>query len=176
MAVPVSLEDARRQLRLASDDTSQDDELTTFIADAAAWVEGYTGHVLVARDVTETFAGFDEVAFRAWPIASDAVPVLTYAAGASVAVPITAVRARIARRPVRVVPWIGSSWPRVTPDSVTVTIRAGYEDGATVPGEIRRAMLILIAAYDADREGGELFQKAEATARRICRDLRIGGL
>lgn len=176
MAVPVTLEDARRQLRLAPDDTSQDDELQGFIADAEAWVESYTGHVLIARDVTETFAAFDQIAFRAWPIAASAVPIVTYAAGSVAAGQVTDVRPQVTRRPVKVIPWIGSSWPRVSPDSVTVTIRAGYGVDDRVPGELRRAMLVLIAAYDADREGGELFQKAEATARRLCRDLRIGGL
>ncbi len=176
MAIPVTLEDARHQLQMAADDTARDDEITGFIADAAAWVEDYTGHVLEPRDVTEQFSSFDQIAFRAWPIAAAAVPIVTYASGNVAATQVTAVRPVVTSRPVRIVPWIGERWPRLTPDSITVTIRAGYAPGDVVPRNIRRAMLVLIAAYDGDREGGELFQKAEATARRLCGSLRLRGL
>jgi hypothetical protein len=37
-------------------------------------------------------------------------------------------------------------------------------------------MLVLITAYDDDREGGDVFQQAEATARRLCRDYRFRAL
>jgi hypothetical protein len=55
-------------------------------------------------------------------------------------------------------------------------MRAGYEAGDAVPGNFRRAMLMLISAYDSDREGGEVFQKAEASARRLCGRLRARSL
>ena len=50
----------------------------------------------------------------------------------------------------------------------TVTVRAGYESPDDVPRDLRRAMLVLIGAYDADREGGDILAKAEASARRLC--------
>lgn len=43
MAIPVTLQDARRQIRLDDDDESHDADLVQFIDDAAAWVEEYTG-------------------------------------------------------------------------------------------------------------------------------------
>jgi hypothetical protein len=55
----------------------------------------------------------------------------------------------------------------------TVTIRVGYESADEVPRDLRRAMLLLIAAYDADREGGDVFAKAEDAARRLCRRYRL---
>jgi hypothetical protein len=58
MAIPVTLQDARRQIQLDENDESHDADLVQFIDDAAAWVEEYTGHILVARDVTESFRGF----------------------------------------------------------------------------------------------------------------------
>lgn len=167
MTVPVTLADARRQLRLEADDTTQDVEIGQFIADAVGWVEAYTGHLMVARDVTRMFDGFGAIAFREWPVASGAVATVTYADATGYAVPVTAVRVAIDRRPVRVIPWAGTSWPAVKADAVTVTVRAGYEDGAVVPAPFRRAILMLVAAYDADREGGEMFAKAEATARQL---------
>jgi uncharacterized phiE125 gp8 family phage protein len=169
MAIPVTIEDARRQIRLADDDDSQDADLHQFIADAAAWVEDYTGHILVARDVTETFRGFGAVGLRAWPIAPDAVPGVAYVDATGAPVAIVGARIDATGRPVRVLPPAGPFYTfRDARQVFTVTIRAGYEDGDTVPGNFRRAMLILISAYDSDREGGEVFQKAEAAARRLC--------
>ncbi len=174
MAIPVTLEDARRQIRLEADDVSRDDDLIGWIADAAAWVEDYTGQILTEREVTEHVSGFRPVELRAWPIAADAIPGVAYigAGGAPIAIP--GARLDITRRPARVFPGTGLFWPfRNSEQAFTVTITAGYPDAASVPGNIRRAMLLLIGAYDADREGGEIFAKAEEAARRLCGRLRL---
>lgn len=173
MAIPVKLEDAKRQLRLEVDDASQDDEIRGFIADAAAWVEKYTGHILAARDVTEVFRGFRPVMFRAWPIAATALPGVAYTNGDGVAVAIPGARIDLSQGRARVAPGTGSFWPFIDSQQVfSVTIRAGYEDGDAVPGNLRRAMLVLIGGYDADREGGDILAKAEATASRLCASFR----
>jgi phage conserved hypothetical protein, phiE125 gp8 family len=173
MPIPVTMDDAKRQLRMDVDDVSRDDEIQSFIDDAAAWIEEYTGHVLVERDITAEFATFGEISFREWPIAASAVPIISYQGASGPAVSITDVQARVSRRPVRIVRWDGARWP-VLPSGniVTVTIRAGYPANAVVPPVFRRAMLMLIAAYDDDREGGDIVAKAEATARRICAGFR----
>lgn len=169
MAIPVTIEDARRQIKLAEDDDSQDADLLQSIADAAAWIEDYTGHILDARDVTETFRGFGAVGLRAWPVKPDAVPGVAYVDAAGAPVAIVGARLDVSSRPVRVLPPAGPFYSfRDAQQVFTVTIRAGYEDDDAVPGNFRRAMLILISAYDSDREGGEVFQKAEAAARRLC--------
>lgn len=173
MAIPVTLEDAKRQLRLEVDDASQDDEILGFIADAAAWVERYTGHIFIPHTVTETFRGFKPVALRAWPVKAAAVPGVAYvdANGTSIAVP--GARLDFSGQRVRVTPGTGCFWPFAGSQQIfTVTIDAGYEEGDLIPGNLKRAMLILIAAYEADREGGEVFEKAEATARKMCADFR----
>ncbi len=174
MAIPVTLEEARRQLRLGDDDSAQDAEVAGFIADAAAWVESYTGHILDHREVTEHVRGFKPVEIRAWPIEANAVPGVAYldASGSPIAIP--GARLDLTNRPARVFPGTGLFWPfRDSAQAFTVTITAGYADAASVPRDFKRAMLILIAAYDADREGGDLFAKAEATAKRICNRHRL---
>lgn len=176
MAIPVTLNDALSQLRLAPDELDADrtQEISGFIDDAASWVEDYTGHILVARDVTEQFRGFGAVQLRAWPIAATAVPGVAYTDAAGTAVAIVGALLDLIRRPARVLPPSGPFYAfRDSGQPFTVTIRAGYEPGDVVPGSIRRAMLVLIAAYDADREGGEIFARAEATARCLCRSLRL---
>ncbi|HEX8555773.1 MAG TPA: phage head-tail connector protein [Sphingomonas sp.] len=175
MAIPVTLEDAKAQLRVEIDDTERDGEITRFIEDAAGWVERYTGHILIARDVTEQFRGFGGVKLRAWPVKPTAVPAVAYL---DTGVPASIIGARldVTRRPARVLP-PGHFYPfRDAQQLFTVTIRAGYEDGDVIPTNLRRAMLVLISGYDADREGGDAFQLAEATARKLCADYRARAL
>lgn len=172
MAVPVDLTAARAQLRMGND-SSRDVEIEGFISDAVAWVESYTGHILEAREVEETFDGFSRLRLRAWPIKPGAEVVVSYGEGGMVATTITGSRLSMDRRPARILPPPALAWPHLrTPHLVIVTLRAGYEDEDVVPGNIRRAMLVLISAYDTDREGGDVFRKAEETARNLCRDLR----
>jgi len=168
MPLPITLDEAKAQLR--ADDDEQDEEILDFIQDAADWVEGFTGHILEARDVTEQFRGFGPVALRAWPIAPDAVPAGAYMNDAGATVALVGARLDLSRRPARVMPPCGASfWPFRNADQLfTITVRAGYENPDDVPRQLCRAMLVLISAYDADREGGSIFADAEKTAQRLC--------
>lgn len=177
MAVPVSLPDARRQLKMEADDSSRDTELQGFISDAAAWVERYTGLLLTDREVTEQFRTPGSfVSLRAWPICPTALLTATYDAGnGPIAIP--GVRLDLTSQRARVRPAVGSCWPLTRCDQIlSVSVRAGYQEGDFVPGNLRRAMLVLIGAYDADREGGSVFQAAEASARKLCSGFRARGL
>lgn len=172
MALPVSLDEAKAQLRADGDD--QNAEIEGFIQDAAAWVENYTGLILEAREVTEPFHGFGPVSLRAWPIAAGAAFGGAYVDSAGVPQALTSARLDLSRRPARFLPPVGTSfWPFYNADQLfTVTVRAGYENPADVPRNIRRAMLVLISAYDADREGGKIMADAEAAATRLCRGFK----
>jgi hypothetical protein len=174
MANPISLVDARLQLRIEADDDSRDVDLLGYIEDAVAWVEDYTGHILAEREVTEHVSGFKPVELRAWPIAADAVPGVAYLGADNTPIAIPGARIDVTRRPARVFPGSGLFWTfRNSAQPFTVTVTAGYASPDDVPRNFKRAMLILISAYDADREGGELFQKAETTARKLCRGRRL---
>ena len=166
MAIPVSLEDAKHQLRIEIDDTSRDDELLGWIADAAGWVERYTGHTLEAVEVVETLVGANGrwPALQSWPVAD---PIALSVGDA----PHVAGIINPGRRPAQIAPLAGL---RLDGKTFTATVRAGYPDAASVPRNFRRAMLILIAAYDDDREGGDAFAKAEAAAKSLCRSFRRG--
>ena len=172
MAIPVSLADARHQLRMETEDDSRDDELRCFIADAADWVETYTGHILVERDIVETLDGFSKARLKGWPVKpGTSVSVSYLGAAGDVAVP--GVRLLVHRRPVRLLPRLGARWPVVASGTaVTVSYRAGYAQDEVIPRSLARAMLLLIAAYDEDREGGDIFRKAEASAAVLCRPYR----
>jgi uncharacterized phiE125 gp8 family phage protein len=172
MTLPVSLEDARTQLK--AEPGERDDEITDFILDAAGWVEQYTGHILQAREVTEQFRGFGPVSLRAWPIQATAMPGVAYADDVGNPMALSGARLDVSRRPARVLPSAGAFWPFYRADQLfTVTIRAGYEEVAEIPRNFRRAMLVLIAAYDEDREGGAVFANAETAATRLCRGFKV---
>ncbi len=171
MTLPVSLDEAKAQLRVDGND--QDAEILDFIRDAAAWVEDYTGHIIEARDVTEQFRGFGAVTLQAWPISAVAAPGVAYTDATGSPIALTGARLDLSRRPARVLPASGHFWPFCSADQLfTVTIRAGYESAADVPRNLCRAMLLLIYAYDADREGGDVLAKAEAAARRLCKGFK----
>lgn len=173
MAIPVSIQDARRQIQLDEDDETRDADLTVWIADAAAWVEKYTGHILVALDVTQEFSGSGLAPLRAWPVKPTAAVTVSYPDASGNAVPMTGMRLSAATRPARIIPSLSCGFSAPRRAAMTVTVRAGYEPSDHVPGNFRRAMLILISAYDSDREGGEVFQNAEKSARGLCRDFRL---
>ena len=159
---------------IAAYDADRELEIEGFIADAEGWIERYTGHILAARDVTEQFRGFGSVQLRAWPIAPAATPGVAYLDPAGNPVAIVGARLDLSSRPARVLPPRGPFYPfHDTRQLFTVTVRAGYEPADIVPGNLRRAMLVLIAAYDADREGGEVFAQAEKSARSLCSDFRL---
>lgn len=169
MALPVDLMEAKKHLQLDSDAFGADYEVAGMIEDAAAWVETYTGHILEARDVTETLSGFERMELRAWPIMPSTVVGIAYTDSTGAPIGIAAARLDVSSRPARVLPPFGSRWPIVPKGTiVTATFRAGYEKVDDVPRDFRRAMLILIAGYDSDREGGDLAAKSEATAARLC--------
>lgn len=176
MAIPVSLKDAARHLRYEDGEElspGRQTEIEDFITDAATWVERYTGHILVEREIVEPFYGPAPARLRAWPIKQGATATIGYTDDDGSEVTLLPRPIDILSRPARfnpprgVPPFAGPARP------YTVTVTAGYAEGDKVPGNFRRAMLVLIAAYDADREGGDLFKKAEATARSLCADYRL---
>lgn len=172
MAIPVTLEDARRQIRLEVDDTSRDADLVTYIYDAAAWVEDYTGHLLDRREVTQAAYGVATVFLRAWPVASGSTITAAYVDANGDLVPALGGRLDARKRPARFLP-PRTGTPFCGDFTYEVTVVAGYARPADVPPNIKRAMLVLIAAYDADREGGELLKAAIKTAEGLCQRLRL---
>lgn len=120
--------------------------------------------------MTESIGGSGLLELRAWPIKPTAVAEVTYADAAGLPVSLPAVRLDVSRRPARLYPAYGTGWPyAATRQGITVKIRAGYEAEDEIPGSMRRAILMLVGAYDLDREGGDVAAKAEAAATRLCR-------
>jgi uncharacterized phiE125 gp8 family phage protein len=170
MAEPISLEDAKAQLRILSDD--EDSVITAAITDARGWIEDYTGLILTRRAVTEVVTGFGDV-LSTWPIVSIDSVDYTDADGADQALVDTDYFAQIARRPARIV---ARSWPRIlTGSTVAVTMTAGFATPEAIQlfsPNILRAMRILVAGFFNDREAGGLAGDVEVAAKRLCRSLK----
>lgn len=166
MAEPVTLEQAKSHLRVQG--SSEDTLINDKIGAAREWVENYTGLVLTRRAVTERVASFaHHLRLRAWPVAADQPIAISYRDSFGVDQQITNVIARAATRPAIIHPAHGFRWPHGS--AIDATFTAGFATPDAVPKVLKEAMLVMLTAYYEDREGGDLFTKAEASARSLCR-------
>lgn len=170
MAEPISLEDAKRQLRVLS--TDEDAFITSAIVDARGWIENYTGLVLTRREVVEVLPCFG-AQLSTWPIAS--IDAVTYfdTDGQEVILQEAEYFAQIARRPAYLT---AGGWPTVRDGSpIEVTMTAGFATPDAVSAfspNLLRAMRILVAGFFSDREAGGLAGDVEIAAKRLCRSFR----
>jgi uncharacterized phiE125 gp8 family phage protein len=170
MAEPISLEDAKRQLRVLS--TDEDAFITSAIVDARGWIENYTGLVLTRREVVEVLPSFS-AQLSTWPIAS--IDAVTYfdTDGQEVILQEAEYFAQIARRPAYLT---AGGWPTVRDGSmIEVTMTAGFATPDAVSAfspNLMRAMRILVAGFFSDRETGGLAGDVEIAAKRLCRPFR----
>ncbi|MEO7468517.1 MAG: phage head-tail connector protein [Sphingobium limneticum] len=170
MAEPIDLDDAKRQLRVLSND--ENTFIESAIVDARGWIEAYTGLILTRREVTEVVPSFARQ-LRAWPIASIDEIAYVDSDGQSATLGADAYFAQIARRPASLV---AKSWPSLACGSmVTVAMTAGFESPEAITAfspNIMRAMRVLVAGYFRDREGGALAQQSEKYAKGRLRNFR----
>lgn len=147
---------------------------TLAMNDAIGWVEVHTGHLLRLRSITETLSSFDAT-LKAWPIAPTARASVSYGILGVTPVLIDNVPVIVSRRPACLArPTALAAWPRLDIGAeVQVTVDAGYATADLIPGNLRRAVLVLAAAYDSDREGGDILAAAEKSARSLCSPFRM---
>lgn len=170
MAEPISTPEAKKHLRV--DSSADDSVIADNIIAAREWVEDYTGLVLTRREVTESVDAFvSQTKLRAWPIAADQPVSIAYRDATGAEQTISDATLRAASRPGYVYPAIGNRWPLGcnVAGAIDVTFTAGYATSAEIPKVLRQAMLVMLTAFYDDREGGELFALAEASARKLCR-------
>jgi uncharacterized phiE125 gp8 family phage protein len=169
MAEPFTTAEAKKHLRV---DSSADD---TLIADnivaAREWAEDYTGLILTRREVTEQISQFAaQTKLRAWPIDAAEPVSLVYRDSVGIEQTIADATMRAVARPAVLYPAAAARWPLASTVSgaIDVTFTAGFATPADIPGVIKQAMLLMLTAFYDGREG-ELFDVAEAAAKRLCR-------
>lgn len=152
MAEPVSLEEAKAQVRMVEDD-SEDDFIESLIAPARAKVERESRYFWVAATRTETFSAWgDYLEIHRRPIASVATNIVyTDESGANAN--YTGYLAPVGRYPFRIYPGVDSEFPGLGDGGlITVTYTSGALDDESEEYLIgKRAMLLLIGFWFDNR-------------------------
>ena len=152
---PVSLAEVRARLRLDAT-VGDDDDVTLMLADAEKWWEDYTGCSLMPRTidlVVDRFPTHAVLPLQTEPIRS--IDVVTYVdeAGVSQILAPAMYQADTGTRGGRL--RIKGSWPSTEVDrinTVNVAMSAGYADAASVPGDIKSALILVVGARYNFRE------------------------
>ncbi len=157
-ALPV--QELRDQLRLGTTDGGAADALLgTHLRAAMAAIEARTGKVLIARRFRWRFAGWRDAEGQPLPLAPvGAVHEVAVIAGDGTRHPVDPARWRLVpdlHRP-RVAARGGSLPPVAEDGFVEIDFTAGFAEGwASVPPDLRQAVMLLAARYHEDRvEGG----------------------
>lgn len=165
-AEPVTLAEAKRQLRLEVDDTAQDTYLAGLIKAARLQAEMVTRRAFVRRTFRQRLDAFpcgSLEPLRLGPSPLGEVESIVYidTAGAEQTWSDALYVVDEDALPARVLPAYGQSWPsaRLQPNAVTVTYSAGYaaDDGsptdhaANVPQTIKQAILLLVTHWFENR-------------------------
>jgi hypothetical protein len=155
MAVLTVLE-LKKYLRYEAADTSNDDPLGLIVDGGQRYIENYTGHLLVRREVVESPAAFPtarrtgEVPYydlRWKPYVADSLEV-GYLDGAYEAATFEAVTIYSADGTTRIIPT--AEWPGEYL-GITFTYTAGYENLAAVPDDLLHALAVYAGMSDEDR-------------------------
>jgi len=171
---PVLLAEARLFLRV--DDTAEDVLIEALIKAARKAVEDQTGRALITQTRKLYLACFpSSIIYLPHPPLLT-VPTIDYVDADGATQQLTAVAADyqvdIVSSPGRVEPAYNSSWPstRDVPNAVTVTFTCGYGSaGSAVDERAVQAIKVIVAAWFADRENGEI----PPAALRLCRLLEV---
>lgn len=172
MPEPVTLAEARAHCRVLS--TDEDTLITALIIAAREWVENFTGHILVQREVTQRLSCFRHPRLFAWPIADDATVTATYVDSDGATQPLTGARLIFGNGWAELATAFGSTWP-TSYGPATVTVEAGYATADDVPRSMKQAILLLVGHWFANRESvsDKPMTEAPLTVEALCQPYRM---
>lgn len=162
MAGPITLAEARVNLRLADDETSEDALIAGLIAAAAAHIERSYGLVCDRRAASFRFDRFArQLKIPLAPVDESSVA-LTYLdpVGAEQQLSADDIRVFTIDGVTRVAPAIGKCWPMVAcaPGAITITANVGYPAGegedapSTCPDDMKQAAHLMVGHWFTNRE------------------------
>lgn len=153
---PLSVAEAKRQLRLEVDDTDQDDHLADLCAAAHRKIERELGFPILRQTRETHLAGFPDGPI--WLGSGDGLTVLSIryrdTAGASQTLDPAKYSVDAVSRIAAVWPAVSPWWPSTTclPGSVIVEWQAGAVRPSDVPEDLIHAMKLLVGHWDQNRE------------------------
>ena len=158
---PITLPEAKEQVRVDINDTAYDTDLAAFIAAARNAAEGYLNRQLITGTYTMTFEDFPSlrgpVSIPRPPVQSITSIAYIDGAGASQTLASSSYKLVIGSAGGYVIPDYQLEWPDIynheLAENVTVTFVAGYgDDPSDVPETIRQAIRLLVADLFENRE------------------------
>lgn len=149
---PITLEQAKRHLRVVHDD--EDAEIEAMIVAARQMLEQRLQRAIAPREVTENEYNFySGMALSVVPYLDSLSIEYTDPNGDAFTLDSSAYELDITTEPVRVYSVYGAAWPitRYSRGAVRLTYRAGYAEGL-VPAPLKQWMLLAIGTMYAHRE------------------------
>lgn len=176
---PVSVEDAKKQLEIASSDSTHDVQIAELIEAAREQFEHDTGFVTTKQTFEVLLSRFPE---NASPIEIPVRPTtsivsIVYRDHENQTTLLASDAVRLDRRGRMILLAYGGSWPAITEqtDAIIATIEAGHATASDVPKLAKRAIQLQIAKWFEDRDmyqskSDEQFDQAyERIVRRMIR-------
>lgn len=170
MAEPITVAEAKQHLRVV-DNTSEDGLIGDYIAAARRWVEDYTGHILVEREVNLSFSAWgDYLTVFLQPVTS--IDTITYTDADGEEQDFDGFAYSAGQYPLRLYP-VEEFPPLGDNGTITVPVTAGYGEDE-IPEPLIHAIKVLLTAMFMNRGGG--WGDAEAAARSLCKAYRPPGM
>jgi len=163
---PVSVMDAKRQLRIDPDDTDQDEMIAALCATAHRTIESQLGYPILRQTRQTHLKGFPtgEIWLGGGELLT--VSAVTYydTAGVQQTLASTDYIVDAVSRPATLQAAPFKDWPSTQPraGAVAITWSAGWATASDVPEDLSRAMLLLIGHYEQNREAVVIGQTSTA--------------
>ena len=151
---PVTLAEAKEHLRV--DFTEDDSLISSLISAARQFVERGTGRALVSRIVRANYTEWaQEIILPLNPVTAISSVKYRDSDGVLQTLPLADYQLDNQALPARIKPAYGISWPAARHgdyDAVQVEFAAGYGDMGEIPGDLRHAVLFMVAHFYELRE------------------------
>lgn len=156
---PVTLAEAKAQVRELAGGLTEDGLISGYIVAARDYAESVQGRALMEQTIQEYYDGWECVHLLSRGEVSEVVKVECFLSGGTdyTVWADTNYYNDIISVPARVVKKAGSTFPILEnrPNSVRITYKAGVSNATQIPGTTKQAMLLLIASFYENREDGE---------------------
>lgn len=153
---PLSVFEAKRQLRIEPEDTEQDDHIAALCAAAHRKVERELGYPIIQQTRATHMSCFPRGAIWLGGGADPSIVSITYidTSGAGQTLPPTEYRLDAVSAIAQVFPAPLKTWPATiwTPGAVIVEWQAGWTTPGDVPEDLIHAMKLLVGHWDQNRE------------------------
>jgi uncharacterized phiE125 gp8 family phage protein len=149
---PVSLEEAKAQLRISASDTSNDVVIQGLIPTATRLVQALVQRVFVSQTMEWVLPGWrSELCIPIAPVSKDGIKSINYVDWATQTQmtldPSLYVVQTVGDGIIKVFPKFATIWPIVfsfSPEPVVINFVAGYKDQADLPPNVKTAILLQI--------------------------------